>query len=65
MTFTVMECGEIVAPRAAERTRLAVRDARAAVSSRVYLPAFSIPVLAGVLVGIGWSSGWGGAAFAG
>ena len=31
----------------------------------MYLPAFTIPVVAAVLVGIGWSSGWGGAAFAG
>ncbi len=34
-------------------------------SSRVYLPAFSVPALAAVLVGIGLSSGWGGATFGG
>jgi sterol desaturase/sphingolipid hydroxylase (fatty acid hydroxylase superfamily) len=37
----------------------------ASLTSRVYLPAFGIPALAGVLVGIGWTSGWGGASFAG
>jgi sterol desaturase/sphingolipid hydroxylase (fatty acid hydroxylase superfamily) len=41
------------------------RSRWAEVSSRVYLPAFSIPAAAAVLIGIGWSSGWGGAAFAG
>ena len=41
------------------------RRSRVALSSRVYLPAFSIPALAAMLVGIGLSSGWGGAAFGG
>ena len=36
-----------------------------AISSRVYLPSLSVPALALMLVGIGWSSGWGGAGFAG
>ena len=36
----------------------------AACRSRVYLPACSIAVIAAVLVGIGWSRDWGGAAFA-
>jgi sterol desaturase/sphingolipid hydroxylase (fatty acid hydroxylase superfamily) len=31
----------------------------------VYVPAFSVPALAAVLVGIGLSSGWGGATFSG
>jgi sterol desaturase/sphingolipid hydroxylase (fatty acid hydroxylase superfamily) len=35
-------------------------NGRLALSSRVYLPACSIAVLAAVLVGIGWSSGFGG-----
>ncbi|HLN17433.1 MAG TPA: sterol desaturase family protein [Acidimicrobiales bacterium] len=34
-------------------------------SSRVYLPACWIAALAAVLVGIGWSSHWGGATFVG
>ncbi len=38
---------------------------RVALSRRVYLPACWVLVLAGLLVGMGWTSGWGGAAFAG
>ena len=38
---------------------------RSAVSSRVYLPACSIAVAAVILLWVGWSSGWGGADFAG
>lgn len=34
------------------------------VSSRIYPPALLIPAFAVILVGIGWSSGWGGADFA-
>ncbi|MCU1493503.1 MAG: fatty acid hydroxylase superfamily protein [Acidimicrobiaceae bacterium] len=34
-----------------------------ALSSRVYLPACSIAVVAGILVGIGWADRWGGANF--
>ena len=37
----------------------------AALSSRVYLPAAGIAALAVVLVGIGWSDGWGGERFSG
>ena len=37
---------------------------RLALSSRVYLPAFSIVAVAVVLIAIGWSSRWGGASFA-
>jgi len=36
-----------------------------AVSRRVYLPALSIPTVAGVLIAIGWTSGWGGSTFRG
>jgi sterol desaturase/sphingolipid hydroxylase (fatty acid hydroxylase superfamily) len=39
------------------------RGPRRALSSRVYLPAFSIVAIAAALVGIGWSSHWGGASF--
>jgi sterol desaturase/sphingolipid hydroxylase (fatty acid hydroxylase superfamily) len=38
---------------------------RAAVSSRVYIPACSIVAVAAVLVGIGWANRWGGEDFAG
>jgi sterol desaturase/sphingolipid hydroxylase (fatty acid hydroxylase superfamily) len=48
-----------------ERTVQRARDLRLAVSSRVYLPAFSIVAVAAVLVGIGWANRWGGANFAG
>jgi sterol desaturase/sphingolipid hydroxylase (fatty acid hydroxylase superfamily) len=33
-------------------------------SSRVYLPAFSVVAVAAVLIAIGWSSHWGGSSFA-
>ena len=38
---------------------------RSALSSRVYLPAFSIAAAAVILIGVGWATGWGGADFAG
>jgi sterol desaturase/sphingolipid hydroxylase (fatty acid hydroxylase superfamily) len=41
-----------------------VRTPRRSLSSRAYLPAFSILALAAVLIGIGASSHWGGASFA-
>ena len=37
---------------------------RLVLSSRVYLPAFSIVAVAVVLIAIGWASRWGGASFA-
>ena len=64
MSTTLIAPARLSPPRGAERTSPGSRRAHA-VSSSVYLPAFSVPALAGVLVGIGWSSGWGGAAFAG
>jgi sterol desaturase/sphingolipid hydroxylase (fatty acid hydroxylase superfamily) len=39
------------------------RRVRRSISSRVYLPAFSIVAIAIALVAIGWSSHWGGASF--
>ena len=45
-----------------------VREARrlwSALSSRVYLPAFTIVAAAVVLIWVGWASAWGGADFAG
>ena len=41
----------------------AVRPARRSLSSRVYLPAFSVVAVAVALIAIGWSSHWGGASF--
>ena len=62
----------LVAPaRSAERPGVtlrasrSVRRVRTAVTSRVYLPAFLVALVAAVLVGIGWSTRWGGDAFAG
>lgn len=52
-------------PVTAERGDRAASRMRAAVSARVYLPAFSIAAIAVVLIGIGWAIGWGGADFAG
>jgi sterol desaturase/sphingolipid hydroxylase (fatty acid hydroxylase superfamily) len=49
----------VVAQRSA-RSRLP----RVAISSRVYLPAFSIVAIAMVLIAIGWASHWGGTTFA-
>ncbi len=48
-----------------ERTSGRTDGLRAAVSSRVYLPACSVVVVAAVLVAIGWANQWGGADFAG
>jgi sterol desaturase/sphingolipid hydroxylase (fatty acid hydroxylase superfamily) len=52
-----------------DRTVVQKADARrtvwAAVSSSVYLPAFTIAAVAGALIGVGWSTRWGGADFSG
>ncbi len=53
-----------LAPAGPERTVVRANELRAAVSSRVYLPACSIVAVAAALVGIGWANGWGGADFA-
>jgi sterol desaturase/sphingolipid hydroxylase (fatty acid hydroxylase superfamily) len=52
-------------PRPLERESSETKRWRVAVSRRVYVPACLILVMAGLLVGVGWSSGWGGAAYAG
>jgi sterol desaturase/sphingolipid hydroxylase (fatty acid hydroxylase superfamily) len=52
----------IVSPGTAPQIRhWKVRDE---LSSAVYLPAFLVPTFAALLVGIGWSTRWGGADFA-
>ena len=53
----------LVAP--AEPRRARASGPRLALSSRVYLPACSIVVVAAVLVGIGWADHWAGADFTG
>ena len=51
------------APAPLERTSRRVCGLRAALSSRVYLPACSIVATAAALVGIGWANDWGDADF--
>jgi sterol desaturase/sphingolipid hydroxylase (fatty acid hydroxylase superfamily) len=53
------------APDASARGREHVAGLRAAISSRVYLPACAIAAGAVVLIGVGWATNWGGADFAG
>jgi sterol desaturase/sphingolipid hydroxylase (fatty acid hydroxylase superfamily) len=62
-TITIAPSQPVVA-RGAQRSNRGTR-VHGARTSEVYLPALSIPALALVLVGFGWSSGWGGAGFAG
>ena len=54
----------LLSPTRVERTGKA-SGRRLALSSRVYLPACSIVVVAAVLIGTGWANRWGGANFAG
>jgi sterol desaturase/sphingolipid hydroxylase (fatty acid hydroxylase superfamily) len=48
-----------------ERRGRSLSGLRAAVSSRVYLPACLVAVLGGLLVGFGWATKWGGADYGG
>jgi sterol desaturase/sphingolipid hydroxylase (fatty acid hydroxylase superfamily) len=45
--------------------RRIARRARSAISRRIYVPACLVALAAAVLLGVGWTSGWGGADFAG
>jgi sterol desaturase/sphingolipid hydroxylase (fatty acid hydroxylase superfamily) len=45
------------------RNTWAAGGSRVALSSRFYLPAFSIVAVASALIGIGWTSRWGGTSF--
>jgi sterol desaturase/sphingolipid hydroxylase (fatty acid hydroxylase superfamily) len=54
-----------LAPAPLEQSSRGASGRRLAVSSRVYLPAFSIAAVAVVLVGIGLANRWGGADFSG
>jgi sterol desaturase/sphingolipid hydroxylase (fatty acid hydroxylase superfamily) len=60
----------VVAPlsipaRGVKRRERGLSGLRAAVSSRIYLPACSVVLFAALFVGVGWSSHWGGADFGG
>src|SRR5580704_1347963 len=46
------------------RTSSRANGPKRTLSSRVYLPAFSVVVVALLLIGIGWANRWGGADFA-
>jgi sterol desaturase/sphingolipid hydroxylase (fatty acid hydroxylase superfamily) len=48
-----------------ERATRTARHLRSALSARIYLPACVVAVVAGVLLWVGWASGWGDADFAG
>ena len=54
-----------LAPLPVERGSRGASGRRLALSSRVYLPAFSIAAVAVVLVGIGFANRWGGSDFSG
>jgi sterol desaturase/sphingolipid hydroxylase (fatty acid hydroxylase superfamily) len=51
-------------PSAVERVHERVRAPRLALRSRLYLPACALVAVAAALVGFGWATHWGGAAFA-
>src|SRR5690242_13381041 len=53
------------APRFGERGAREASRVRSALSSRVYLPAFSVVAIAALLISVGWATGWGGADFGG
>lgn len=65
MTSILIAPSRSAEPQTLEQGARSITKLRSALSSRVYLPACWIVVVAAVLVGIGWSSGWGGGAFVG
>lgn len=65
MTTTVISTVRTAPPRFTGPPIAGARKPRLALSSRVYLPALGVPVLAAALVGFGWASDWGGVAFTG
>jgi sterol desaturase/sphingolipid hydroxylase (fatty acid hydroxylase superfamily) len=65
MTSVGIAPSRSLAPAAGASRRREANGPGFALSSRVYLPACLIVVVAAVLVGIGWSNRWGGAAFGG
>jgi sterol desaturase/sphingolipid hydroxylase (fatty acid hydroxylase superfamily) len=50
-------------PSAPDVTELTTTDAPTRLSSRLYVPALSIVAVAAALIGIGWTSRWGGNSF--
>lgn len=65
MSSVIVERTSTRRPPAAEHGERTTRRLWSAVSTRVYLPACSIALLAAVLIGVGWARGWGDASFAG
>ena len=65
MTSVLIAPSRSAEPQTLEQGARSIAKLRSALSSRVYLPACWIVAVAAVLVGIGWSSGWGGGAFVG
>lgn len=65
MTSVLIAPSRSAEPQTLEQGARSITKLRSALSSRVYLPACWIVAVAAVLVGIGWSSGWGGGAFVG
>ena len=63
MTLLAPTVGDSPAPAIGRRSRPA--GGRRSLTSHIYLPACLIPALAGLLVGIGWWTGFGGASFHG
>jgi sterol desaturase/sphingolipid hydroxylase (fatty acid hydroxylase superfamily) len=52
------------APRSARATQV-LRRLGSVASERLYLPACAVAAIAAALIGVGWSTGWGGADFSG
>ena len=63
MTSIVLDPVRPAPPSAAEQVGRRAGAARRSLASRVYLPAVSIPLVAALLVGIGYASRWGGGGF--
>jgi sterol desaturase/sphingolipid hydroxylase (fatty acid hydroxylase superfamily) len=61
----VVEPTRVPAAGVVDRVDRTARRARTAIASRVYVPACLIALGAALLVWVGWTSGWGGADFAG
>jgi sterol desaturase/sphingolipid hydroxylase (fatty acid hydroxylase superfamily) len=65
MSSVVVAPSRSRAPRIGERAAREAGRFRSALSSRVYLPAFSIAAIAAILISVGWATRWGGADFGG
>src|SRR5689334_2301392 len=65
MSSVVVAPSRSRAPRIGERAAREAGRFRSGLSSRVYVPAFSIAAIAAILISVGWATGWGGADFGG